>query len=415
MSAPPLAGLKVLELARILAGPWAGQTLADLGADVIKVERTGAGDDTRAWGPPFAAAPEGERPDSAYYHSCNRGKRSIAVDFERTEGQEIVRRLAARSDVLIENFKVGGLAKYGLDYASLSPLNPRLVYCSITGFGQTGPYAHRAGYDFMIQGMGGIMDLTGTPGGEPMKIGVAMADIFTGLYSVVAIQAALAARERTGRGQHIDMALLDTQVGVLANQGVGYLVSGKATTRMGNAHPNIVPYQVFPTMDSDVIIAAGNDRQYSDVCRVLGVPELAADPRFAANPDRVRNRDVLMPLLFARSALQTKAALLAALEAGNVPAGPINALPEVFADPQVLARGLRLDLPSAGGTVPSVRAPMVLSGTPLTYERAAPRLGEHTGQVLGELGLASADIERLAADGTINRFIPSPPSSGGEG
>jgi len=415
VSAPPLAGLKVLELARILAGPWAGQTLADLGADVIKVERTGAGDDTRAWGPPFVAAPEGETADSAYYHSCNRGKRSIAVDFERPEGQEIVRKLAAQSDVLIENFKVGGLAKYGLDYASLAPHNPRLVYCSITGFGQTGPYAHRAGYDFMIQGMGGIMDLTGAPGGEPMKIGVAMADIFTGLYSVVAVQAALAARTRTGRGQHIDMALLDTQVGVLANQGVGYLVSGKATTRMGNAHPNIVPYQVFPTADSHIIIAAGNDRQYGDVCRVLGVPELSTDPRFAANPDRVRNRATLMPLLFTRSLQQSKAALLAALEAASVPAGPINALPEVFADPQVVARGVRLDLPSADGVVPSVRTPIALSDTPLTYERAAPRLGEHTDEVLCGLGLTQADIERLAAAGSIGRFIPSPPTSGGEG
>jgi len=249
MTAPPLAGLRILELARILAGPWAGQTLADLGADVIKVERPGAGDDTRAWGPPFVPGPDGDHQDAAYFHSCNRGKRSIAVDFEQPAGQDIVRKLAARADVLIENFKVGGLAKFGLDYASLSALNPRLVYCSITGFGQTGPYAHRAGYDFMIQGMGGIMDLTGAPDGEPMKTGVAIADIFTGVYSVIAIQAALAARETTGRGQHIDMALLDTQVGVLANQGVGYLVSGTATTRLGNAHPNIVPYQVFHASD----------------------------------------------------------------------------------------------------------------------------------------------------------------------
>ena len=404
VSAPPHAGLKVLELARILAGPWAGQTLADLGAEVIKVERTGAGDDTRGWGPPFVSDESGELLDSAYYHSCNRGKRAIAVDFERPEGQDIVRRLAMQADVLIENFKVGGLKKYGLDHAALSAINPRLVYCSITGFGQTGPYAHRPGYDFMIQGMGGIMDLTGAPDGEPMKTGVAIADIFTGLYSVVAIQAALAARERTGRGQHIDMALLDTQVGVLANQGVGYLVSGKATTRLGNAHPNIVPYQVFPASDSHLIIAAGNDRQYGDVCRVLGLPELISDPRFASNPDRVRNRAALMPLLFASSRRQTKAALLAALEAANVPAGPINALPEVFADPQVVARGMRVDLPADGaaaGTVPSVRAPMMLSDTPLAYLTAAPRHGEHTADVLAEFGFTQAEIERLATAGAI--------------
>jgi crotonobetainyl-CoA:carnitine CoA-transferase CaiB-like acyl-CoA transferase len=405
VSSPPLAGLKVLELARILAGPWAGQALADLGADVVKVERPGSGDDTRAWGPPFVDGSDGGRLGSAYYQSCNRGKRSVAVDFERPEGQEVVRRLAERSDVLIENFKVGGLAKYGLDYPALSALNPRLVYCSITGFGQSGPYAHRAGYDFMIQGMGGIMDLTGAQGGEPMKIGVAMADIFTGLYSVVAIQAALAARERTGRGQHVDMALLDTQVGVLANQGVGYLVSGRATTRMGNAHPNIVPYQVFPTSDSHIIIAAGNDRQYADVCRVLGVPGLAGDSRFATNGDRVRNREILMPLLLPPAARMRKADLLARLEAAQVPAGPINTLAEVFADPQVLARGMRLDLPSpnaATGTVPSVRTPIVLSDTPLTYQHAAPGLGQHTAAVLAGIGYSNDEIERLAKTGSID-------------
>ncbi len=400
MSSPPLAGLKVLELARILAGPWAGQVLADLGAEVIKVERTGAGDDTRGWGPPFIEGEAGEPLDSAYYHSCNRGKRSIAVDFERSAGQEIVRRLAKDADVLIENFKVGGLAKYRLDYQSLAAVNPRLVYCSITGFGQDGPYAHRAGYDFMIQGMGGIMDLTGAPGGEPMKIGVAMADIFTGLYGVVAIQAALAARERTGQGQHVDMALLDTQVSVLANQGVGYLVSGTPTTRMGNAHPNIVPYQVFPTADSHIIIAAGNDRQYADVCKILGLLELATDARFVTNANRVRNRDVLMPLLLAPVAKMTKADLLSRLEAANVPAGPINNLAEVFADPQVLARRLRLDLPSTGaaaGAVPSVRTPIMLSRTPLNYERAAPRHGEHTAEVLAAIGYSQAEIAGFAA------------------
>ena len=387
---PPLAGLKVVELARILAGPWAGQLLADLGADVIKVERPGTGDDTRGWGPPFVEAPEGERPDSAYFHSCNRGKRSIAVDFEQPDGQEAIRRLAAGADVFIENFKVGGLARYGLDYASLSALNPRLVYCSITGFGQDGPYAHRAGYDFMIQGMGGIMDVTGTPEGEPTKIGVAFADIFTGVYAVVGIQAALAAREKTGRGQHVDMALLDTQVGVLANQALNYLVSGKSPSRMGNAHPNIVPYQPFPTSDSHVIIASGNDRQYADVCRVLGLPELADDARFTTNADRVRNRDVLIPMLSAASARMTKADLLAKLEAVHVPAGPINTVAEAFADPQVEARGMRLDLPApyaTAGTLPSVRSPIGLSDTPLRYTRAAPRLGAHTAEVLTVLGL----------------------------
>ena len=405
MTSPPLAGLKVLELARILAGPWAGQTLADLGASVIKVERTGAGDDTRAWGPPFVEGLNGERLDSAYYHSCNRGKRSIAVDFETSEGQDIVRKLALEADVVIENFKAGGLAKYGLDYTSLAALNPRLVYCSITGFGQTGPYAHRAGYDFMIQGMGGMMDLTGAPDGEPMKIGVAIADIATGLYAVIGIQAALAARIRTGHGQHVDMALLDTQVGVLANQGTNFLVSGQAPKRLGNAHPNIVPYQAFPTADSHIIIATGNDRQYADVCRVLAVPELAADARFKTNADRVRHRDVLMPLLFAQSVKLTKAQLLSALELANVPAGPINSLPEVFADPQVVARGMRMDLPAPGaaaGTVPSVRSPIVLSETALNYTMAAPRLGEHTHGVLAELGYTDGDMRRLASNGVID-------------
>ena len=405
MSTAPLTGLKVIELARILAGPWAGQTLADLGADVIKVERTGAGDDTRVWGPPFIEGADGERLDSAYYHSCNRGKRSIAIDFEQPEGQEIVRKLVKDADVLIENFKVGGLAKYGLDYESLSKLNPRLVYCSITGFGQTGPYAHRAGYDFMIQGMGGIMDLTGEPDGEPMKIGVAMADIFTGLYSVVGIQAALAAREKTGRGQLIDMALLDTQVGVLANQGVGYLVSGKATTRMGNAHPNIVPYQAVPTVDSHIIIATGNDRQYADVCSILGVPELIGDTRFKRNSDRIANRDVLMPLLIARTRTFTKAALLEAFETAHVPAGPINSLPEVFADPQVGAREMVVRLPATGtkaGTVPGLRNPVVLSDTPLMYQHAAPRHAEHTANVLSEIGISEHEIENLAKLGVIN-------------
>jgi crotonobetainyl-CoA:carnitine CoA-transferase CaiB-like acyl-CoA transferase len=404
MPGSPLAALKVLELARILAGPWAGQVLADLGADVVKVERTGTGDDTRAWGPPFVESTDGAPLDSAYYHSCNRGKRSIAVDFEQPAGQDIVRRLAERSDVLIENFKVGGLKRFGLDYDSLAKLNPRLVYCSITGFGQDGPYAKRAGYDFMIQGMGGIMDLTGAPDGEPMKVGVAFADIFTGLYAVIGIQAALAARERTGNGQLVDMALLDAQVGVLANQASNYLVSGKAPHRLGNAHPNIVPYQVFPTADSHIIIATGNDRQFADVCRILGVPELAGDKRFVTNASRVKNRSDLMHILFEQSRHATKHELLATLEAAHVPAGPINSLPEVFADPQVAARRLRLDLPAAGakgGTVPSVRTPIRMSESALSYAGAAPRFAEHTREVLGELGYLDEDIDRLCEQGAI--------------
>jgi crotonobetainyl-CoA:carnitine CoA-transferase CaiB-like acyl-CoA transferase len=405
MSTPPLAGLKVLELARILAGPWAGQTLADLGADVIKVERTGSGDDTRAWGPPFVISRDGETLDAAYYHSCNRNKRSVAIDFERPEGQNLVRRLAAEADVLIENFKVGGLRKYGLDYENLSKLNPRLVYCSITGFGQTGPYARRAGYDFMIQGMGGIMDLTGAEEGEPMKIGVAFADIFTGLYAVIGIQAALKVREATGRGQLVDMALLDCLVGVLANQASNFLVSGKAPKRLGNAHPNIVPYQVFPTADSHIIIATGNDRQWADVCDILGCNELAGDPRFKTNADRVRHRDTLMPLLFARSARQAKAELLTALEKRNVPAGPINSLAEVFDDPQIVARGVRVELSAkdaAAGTVPGVRSPIVLSETPTVHRHAGPRLAEHTREVLRSIGLNEAEIDRLAEQGVID-------------
>ncbi|MES9904965.1 MAG: CaiB/BaiF CoA-transferase family protein [Sedimenticola sp.] len=388
MSAP-LEGLKVLELARILAGPWIGQTLADLGADVIKVESP-SGDDTRKWGPPFIQGEEGEDLDAAYYHSCNRGKRSVVLDFRTNEGAEAVRRLAARSDVLIENFKVGGLAKYGLDYESLRSLNPRLVYCSVTGFGQNGPYAHRAGYDFMIQGMGGIMDLTGEPESPPQKVGVAFADIFTGLYGVIAIQAALAAREHSGEGQQIDMSLLDCQVGVLANQGLNYLVSGAVPKRLGNAHPNIVPYQVFPVSDGYLIIAVGSDGQFVKLCRVLGCDELANDERFATNAGRVRNRDLLIPLLNDRTAGFSHDRLLVSLEGEQVPAGPINSVAEVFSDPQVLHRGLRLDLPAdgvQGGTAPSLRTPISFSASQMKYSHAAPRLGEHTAEILDEIGM----------------------------
>jgi crotonobetainyl-CoA:carnitine CoA-transferase CaiB-like acyl-CoA transferase len=383
----PLEGLKVLELARILAGPWVGQLLADLGADVVKVERPGAGDDTRGWGPPFIEGAEGDDLSAAYFHSCNRGKRSIAVDFETPEGQDLVRKLASHADVVIENFKVGGLKKYGLDYESLKQVNPRLVYCSITGFGQNGPYASRAGYDFMIQGLGGIMDLTGDPQGEPQKIGVAYVDIFTGVYSVVGILAALRRRDQTGEGAHLDMALLDVQTSVLANQAMNYLASGKSPRRMGNAHPNIVPYQVFPVADGHVIVAVGNDGQFARFVSVLGRPELAQDERFRTNAGRVGHRAALVPLLTELTLPFTREDLLSALEGQGVPAGPINTVADVFADPQIIARGMKIDLPSQaakGGAIPSVRSPIVMDGQPMAAGRPSPRLGEHTDEVLSD-------------------------------
>jgi crotonobetainyl-CoA:carnitine CoA-transferase CaiB-like acyl-CoA transferase len=383
----PLEGLKVLELARILAGPWVGQLLADLGADVVKVERPGAGDDTRGWGPPFIEGQDGGDLSAAYFYACNRGKRSVEADFETPEGQDIVRGLAAHADVVIENFKVGGLKKYGLDYEGLKAVNPRLVYCSITGFGQDGPYAARAGYDFMIQGMGGIMDLTGDPEGEPQKVGVAYADIFTGVYSVVGILAALRRRDATGEGAHLDMALLDVQTSVLANQAMNYLASGKTPRRMGNAHPNIVPYQVFPVSDGHVIVAVGNDGQFARFAAVLGQPDLARDERFRTNAGRVRYRTELVPVLTVLTLRFSREALLSALETQGVPAGPINTVADVFADPQVVARGMRIDLPSAaarGGAIPSVRSPIVLDGEPMAAGRPSPRLGEHTQEVLDD-------------------------------
>ncbi|WFU49909.1 CaiB/BaiF CoA transferase family protein [Sinorhizobium terangae] len=385
----PLKGIRVLELARILAGPWIGQTLADLGADVIKVESP-AGDDTRTWGPPFVEGEAGEKLDAAYFHACNRGKRSVVLDFTTEEGQEAVRRLAAQSDVLLENFKVGGLAKYGLDYENLRKVNPRLIYCSVTGFGQDGPYAHRAGYDYIVQGMSGIMDLTGEPDREPQKIGVAFADIFTGLYGVIAVQAALAQRERTGEGQQIDMALLDCMTGVLANQALNFLVSGKAPRRLGNAHPNIAPYQVFPTADGHLIVAVGNDRQFVKFCDVLGRADLASDERYLTNAGRVQHRDTLTPELAAETAKFARDALLAKLEAAGVPGGPINTVADVFADPQILHRQMRVDTPHTGaaaGTSPGVRTPLRFSGASLALERGVPRLGEHTEEVLSEIGL----------------------------
>jgi len=386
MSNPPLSGVRVIELARILAGPWAGQVLADLGADVVKIENPDGGDDTRKWGPPFVQGAEGENLSAAYYHSTNRGKRSVTLDFTTQEGAGTLRQLIAGADVLIENFKVGGLKKYGFDYDAVKALNPRLVYCSITGFGQTGPYAPRAGYDFIIQGMAGMMSITGEAGREPQKAGVAISDIFTGLYSVIGIQAALRHAEATGEGQHIDMALLDTQVSVLGNQNLNYLVSGNAPVQMGNAHMNIAPYEVVPVADGHVILAVGNDGQFRKFCAVVGLEQLATDEAFATNSARVTNRKALRDKIIAALARRTKAELLAALEAESVPASPINNIAESFADPQVIARGMRMELADGHGTsLPSVRAPIVMSATPMTYERPSPRLGEHTAEILAEL------------------------------
>ncbi|WP_137931967.1 CaiB/BaiF CoA transferase family protein [Mesorhizobium comanense] len=386
MAEPPLKGVRVIELARILAGPWAGQLLADLGADVIKVESPDGGDDTRKWGPPFVTSHDGENLSAAYYHSCNRGKRSIAIDFSTQEGAETVRRLVATADVLIENFKLGGLKKYGLDYASLREINPRLVYCSITGFGQDGPYAPRAGYDFIIQAMAGMMSITGEPGREPQKAGVAISDIFTGLYSVIAIQAALRHAGQTGEGQHIDMALFDTQISALGNQNLNYLVSGKPPVQMGNAHMNIAPYEVLPVQDGHIILAVGNDGQFTKFCGAVGLDELPANPDFATNPARVANRADLRARIIEALKTRDRDPLLAKLEAAGVPASPINNIGQMFADPQTVARGMRLDLDDGhGNRLPSVRAPMVMSGTPLVYERPSPRLGEHTQEILAEL------------------------------
>ncbi|TCT03232.1 CaiB/BaiF CoA transferase family protein [Aquabacter spiritensis] len=384
--AAPLAGIRVLELARILAGPWAGQLLADLGAEVIKVERAGAGDDTRGWGPPFATGADGAPIGAAYFHATNRGKKSIALDFESPEGQATVRALAAESDVLIENFKVGGLSRFGLDHETLSALNPRLIYCSVTGFGQTGPYAPRAGYDYLVQGMGGLMDLNGEAAGEPQKVGVAVADIFTGLYATAGILAALHRRGETGKGARIDMALLDTQVSVLANQALNFLVSGEVPHRMGNAHPNIVPYQVFPAADGHLIVAVGNDGQFARFCAVLGAAEIALDPNHLHNADRVRHRDTLCATLAALTAKFARDDLLARLETVGVPAAPINAIDQVFADPQVIHRGLKVMLPEAGGgTVPSVACPIVMDGQRLVASSASPRLGADTASILAAL------------------------------
>ena len=403
-----LGHLRILDLTRVLAGPWCAQNLADLGADVIKIERPGCGDDTRAWGPPYAQdADGGNTSESAYYLAANRGKRSVAVDIASADGQALIRELARVSDVVLENYKVGQLQRYGLDYASLKALKPDLVYCSITGFGQDGPYAHRSGYDFLIQGMGGLMSVTGErddlPGGGPQKAGVALTDLMTGMYATIAVLGALAHRDRTGEGQYIDMALLDTQVAMLANVGSNYLNSGKPPKRWGNAHANIVPYQTFACADGHIIVAAGNDSQYQKFVEAGGQPELATDPRFATNPQRVSNRDVLVPLLDAMVRQRTKADWIARLEAVGVPCGPINNVAEVFDNPQIQARAMAIDMPHpTAGSVKLVRSPMRLSATPALADRAPPLLGQHTDEVLRELlGRSDEDIARLRAAGAI--------------
>jgi crotonobetainyl-CoA:carnitine CoA-transferase CaiB-like acyl-CoA transferase len=398
----PLNGVRILDLSRVLAGPWATQLLADLGADVVKIERPGEGDDTRGWGPPWVGSPDGER-EAAYFLCANRGKRSVAVDVSQPDGARLVASLAASADVLVENFKVGGLAKYGLDYETLARANPRLIYCSITGFGLDGPYASRPGYDFIIQGLGGLMGVTGVPDGEPMKAGVAIVDLFTGLYAANAIQAALRQRDATGRGQRIDVALLDVQVAVMANQALNYLVSGRNPRRLGNAHPNIVPYQAFSTRDGALTVAVGNDAQFARFCAVLGVAGLASDVRYATNEARVANRAALIPELQARLSQQTTDHWLAELEAVGVPAGRINTLAQVFDDPQVMHRGLRIDSPhDTLGSVPGVRCPVRMSDAEVGAERGPPPLGAHTREVLGErLGLDAAALDALVARGVI--------------
>lgn len=365
----PLAGIRVIELARILAGPWCGQLLADLGAEVIKIERPGAGDDTRHWGPPFVRGEDGEELGAAYFHSTNRGKAGRAIDISTPEGQAEVRALVAQADVVIENFQVGALARYGLDHASLLAVQPRLVTCSITGFGQTGPYAHRPGYDFIIQAMGGLMSLTGEPDGAPQKAGVAVADLFTGVYAATAILAALRRRDETGAAAHIDMALLDTQMAMLANQALNWMASGQVPHRMGNGHANLAPYQSFPAADGELIIAVGNDGQFARLCRVLGLG-LADDPRFATNPGRVKNRAALIPLIEAATRGWRKDALAAALEDEGVPAGPINSVADAFGDAHVVARGLRIDRDG----VPGVASPIVIDGERMVSETGSPRL-----------------------------------------
>ena len=402
-----LAGVRVLDLSRVLAGPWATQTLGDLGADVLKIEKPGVGDDTRSWGPPFLIDESGAQSDAAYYTCANRNKSSLTLDFTSPEGSEILRALIPHHDVLVENFKTGGLAKYGLDYESVAKINPKMVYCSITGFGQTGPYAPRAGYDYLVQAAGGLMSVTGqadgTPGAEPLKVGVAVADLFTGLYATVAILAALRHAEATGQGQHIDMALLDCQTSVLANQAANFLVSGKAPTRLGNAHPNIAPYQVFPSADGHIVLAVGNDGQWQQFCAAAGQTELGADARYKTNAQRVAHRDSLIAGLLPVMASKTTASWIEVLEQAGVPCGPINTIDQVFEDPQVIARGMQQELSRADGTtIPLVANPIKMSLTPPIPRRAPPALGADTeAELKSLLGLSDAQIEGLRAKGII--------------
>lgn len=405
-SVGPLAGIRILDLSRILAGPTCTQLLGDLGADVIKVERPTEGDDTRKWGPPFLKNAAGEETaESAYYLCANRNKRSIAIDIATPQGQDLVRRLAAECDVIVENFKVGTLEKYGLDYTVLHSTLPRLVYCSITGFGQTGPYSSRSGYDFLAQGMGGIMSITGEPEGEPMKVGVGITDTMTGMYAAVAVLAAVRHRDRSGEGQHIDLALFDTQIAWLINAGTNYLVSGEVPKRLGNAHPNIVPYEVFPTADGHFILAVGNDAQFERFCQLAGQAELAADTRFSTNAARVINREDLIPLLRTITLRRTSHDWLADLEAAQIPAGPVNSIAEAFADPQAIYRGANLEMRddrALGARIPLIANPIKLSNTPVTYRQAPPRLGEHTREVLAEyLGMTQEETAALEANGTV--------------
>ncbi len=397
----PLSHVRVLDLSRVLAAPWAGQVLADLGADVLKVERPGAGDDTRAWGPPFFEdAGRGSR-DAGYFLAANRGKRSITVSLDKPAGRDIVRALAERSDVLLENYKVGTLARFGLGPEELRSANPRLVYCSVTGFGQSGPRSTQVAYDFLIQAMGGLMSITGErdgrPGGGPQKVGVPVVDLMTGMYAAVAVLAALTRREVSGRGEYIDMAMLDVQVAFLANQAMNYLLSGNAPRRTGNAHPNIQPQQVFACRDGEVVLVVGNDAQFAKLAEVLGRAAWARDERFATNAARVRHQDTLLPLISEALARFARSELVAKLDAAGVPCGPINSIPEAFADPQVVHRGMRVDV--AG--VPQVASPFRFAASPVAYDRPPPRLGEHSSEILRELGMGDAEIERLRAEGVL--------------
>lgn len=403
----PLSHIKVLDLSRIMAGPWAGQLLADLGADVIKVERPGAGDDTRAWGPPFLKDKDGkDTRESGYYLSVNRGKRSLTLSIEKPEGQAIVKKLAARADILLENFKVGTLERYGLGYEQLKAINPRLIYCSITGFGQDGPYASKVAYDFLIQAMGGLMSITGEadgrPGAGPQKVGIPILDLMTGMYGAVSVLAALANREQTGKGDFVDLAMLDVQTAVLANQAMNYLLSGRTPQRQGNRHPNIMPQDVFACADGDVVLAVGNDGQYAKMCQALGRPELATDPRYAKNADRVRHKDELMPLIAQIFKQWKRADLVAAMEQAGVPCGPINTVPQVFEEPQVKHRGMRFDLPHpVGGSVPQVKNPINYAAARINYEQPPPLLGQHSDEILREIGLSDAEIATLRSGGVV--------------